>query len=138
MTALSGERQGGAVMCEKCHGVGLVVGHGRDGLEPIRCKRCGVEGLEPVTLGENMEQYAQRTQADLSLAEKREILELTIRRHTSQAEVAKRYGVSRSTVSMMVHNHRKAVMGGMASLARAQAMAAPPVTIRHFSWEAEA
>jgi len=73
--------------------------------------------------------------AELSTSEKREILELAEKRREPQAEIAIRYGVTRSTVSQIVHQHRKAVAGGMASLARAQMLAGAPVTMRRFSWE---
>jgi len=43
------DRIGDAVMCRKCRGDGVVMGRmaHQDFAEPIKCKRCGGEGLEP-------------------------------------------------------------------------------------------
>lgn len=89
-------------------------------------------------MGESMKEQNTRGLADLSQVERREILELAVRRHTSQLEIANRYGITRSSVSQIVHQHRKEVAGGVGELARAQMLAAAPVTIRRFSWEAGA
>lgn len=79
-----------------------------------------------------------RGMADLSPAEKREILELALKRHTSQELIGQRYGVPRALVAIIVHQHRRTLAGPHATLQRGMMLAADPVTRRVFSWEAEA
>lgn len=76
-----------------------------------------------------------RGMADLNPVERREIVEKAIKRHTSQVEIAAEYGVKRSVIAAIVHQHRKATAGGQASVQRSQMLAGAPVTIRRFSWE---
>ena len=42
-----GRRKGDAWMCGACDGDGVVLGRADTVVQPVKCRRCGGEGLEP-------------------------------------------------------------------------------------------
>lgn len=79
-----------------------------------------------------------RRMGELSEAEKTQIVNRACVQKENQAEIARAYSVTRSTVAALVFNHRRATMGAHGSINRALMMGDAPVTIRKFSWEANA
>lgn len=131
-------RQGDAVFCRFCDGAGVRVQRLDGTDQPVKCERCGGEGLEPKPQGEILKLLEEKSvpllgMADLSAVQRREIVELTLRRHKGREEVARRYNVSREVVSQIMHQYRSGQAMPEDSAAMRSVLAP-----RTFSWEAEA
>lgn len=129
-------RVGEALFCMKCDGSGFTIQRLDEIDQPVKCRHCGGEGLEPKPQGEIMKLTEAKTvptlgMADLSQVQRREIVQLVLKNHRPRDDVARRYNVSRPVVNQIVHQYLSTERANAGDSEMTRSVLAP----RRFSWE---